>query len=46
MTIDEATVAVIDAQGDRIQWDYVVRWCDCHGTRQLLEDIRQSIPVV
>jgi hypothetical protein len=35
---------VIAVQGDRIDWGYVHRWCDEHGTRDLLEKIRQSIP--
>jgi len=33
---------VIAVQGDRIQWDYVESWCDRHGTRDLLEQIRRS----
>jgi hypothetical protein len=35
---------VIAVQGDRIDWDYVNSWCDRHGTRELLEDVRRSIP--
>ncbi len=33
-------------QGDRIDWDYVHRWCDQHGTRALLDEIRASIPPI
>jgi len=37
---------VIAVQGDRIEWDYVNSWCDRHGTRDALEEIRRSIPPV
>jgi hypothetical protein len=37
---------VIAVQGDRIDWDYVHSWCDQHGTRGLLDEIRQSIPPI
>ena len=36
--------AVVAASGDRLDWDYVHRWCDVHGTRALLDEIRRSIP--
>lgn len=35
---------VIAVQGDAIDWEYVYRWCDEHGTREKLEEIRKSIP--
>jgi hypothetical protein len=35
---------VIAVQGDRIDWDYVHGWCEHHGTRALLDEIRHSIP--
>lgn len=35
---------VIAVQGSRIDWDYVFSWCNRHGTRDLLESIRSSIP--
>ena len=35
---------VIAVQGDVLDWPYVIRWCDRHGTRELLEDVRRSIP--
>jgi hypothetical protein len=34
---------VIAVQAERIDWDYVHRWCDVHGTRELLEQIRRSL---
>lgn len=34
---------VIAVQGDGIDWEYVHRWCDMHGTRELLERIRRSL---
>ncbi len=34
---------VIAVQGDRIDWNYVSSWCDKHGTRKLLENIRQTV---
>jgi hypothetical protein len=37
---------VIAVQGDRIDWDYVHRWCGEHGTRTLLDEIRTSIPPI
>lgn len=35
---------VIALQGNLVDWEYVGRWCDCHGTRGLLDEIRRSIP--
>jgi hypothetical protein len=37
---------VIAVQRDRIDWDYVHRWCDQHGTRAMLDEIRRSIPPI
>jgi hypothetical protein len=37
---------VIAVQGDRIDWEYVHRWCDQHGTRTTLDEIRRSIPPI
>jgi len=46
---DEATVAVIDALQtldipyiQRLDWNYIRRWCDAHGTRQLFDTVRAS----
>lgn len=37
---------VIAVQGDNLDWDYIHRWCEEHGTRALLDQIRQSIPQI
>ncbi len=37
---------VIAVQGNGIDWDYVHYWCDQHGTRALLDEIRASIPPI
>jgi len=37
---------VLAVQGDALDWDYVHRWCDAHGTRALLDDLRRSLPIV
>jgi len=39
-----------DSPGHRVQdrnidWSYVYGWCDQHGTRDLLDEIRSSIPL-
>jgi hypothetical protein len=35
---------VIAVQGkDRLDWDYVHAWCEKHGTRAILDEIRESI---
>jgi hypothetical protein len=36
--------AVLAVQGNNIDWPYVYGWCDQHGTRALLDEIRSSIP--
>lgn len=35
---------VIAVQGDLLDWSYIHHWCDLHGTRALLDEIRRSIP--
>lgn len=36
---------VIAVQGDEVlDWDYIHQWCALHGTRDLLDQIRASIP--
>lgn len=36
---------VVAVQGDEaFDWDYIHRWADDHGTRELLDEIRKSIP--
>jgi hypothetical protein len=37
---------VIAVQRDKIDWNYVHRWCEQHGTRALLDEIRASIPPI
>jgi hypothetical protein len=37
---------VIAVQANRIDWEYVNKWCDLHGTRSLLDEIRASIPPI
>ena len=37
---------VIAVQANHIDWEYVYQWCDEHGTRELLESIRASIPPI
>jgi hypothetical protein len=37
---------VIAVQANHIDWDYVNQWCDRHGTRSLLDEIRASIPLI
>jgi len=35
---------VIGVQGDRLDWPYIKGWCERHGTRTLLEEIRRTVP--
>jgi hypothetical protein len=35
---------VIAVQGEHLDWPYIERWCEAHGTRARLEEIRASIP--
>jgi hypothetical protein len=37
---------VIAVQGRQLDWNYVQQWCEQHGTRALLDQIRDSIPEV
>lgn len=38
---------VIAVQGDEaLDWDYIHRWTAQHGTRELLDEIRDSIPPI
>ena len=36
--------AVMGVQGDKLDWGYIEGWCDRHGTRALLEEIRRTVP--
>jgi Nucleotidyl transferase AbiEii toxin, Type IV TA system len=35
---------VMGVQLDVLDWAYTTRWCDAHGTRELLEELRRKIP--
>lgn len=35
---------VIGVNHDLLDWDYIHRWADEHGTRELLDEIRANIP--
>ncbi len=35
---------IIAVRGSELDWFYIERWCDAHGTLGLLGDIRDSIP--
>lgn len=43
---DEMDIADVIAvqQDEKLDWDYIYRWADIHGTRAALDKIRQSIP--
>lgn len=34
---------VLSVQQEALDWKYVYRWCDEHGTRSLLDDTRRSL---
>ena len=34
---------VIAVSGPQLDWPYIEQWCDEHGTRKLLDDLRRSI---
>lgn len=34
--------AIIDAQRNNLDWPYIESWCDKHGTRDLLEQLREE----
>jgi hypothetical protein len=34
---------IIAVQNDRVDWDYVYSWSDRHGTRELLDQVRESL---
>lgn len=36
--------SVIAVSGSRLDWPYIHGWCERHGTRALLDEIRNSIP--
>ena len=38
--------AVIGVQQDKLDWPYLEGWCEQHGTRALLEQIRRTVPKI
>jgi len=40
----EDVKSVLAVQRDALDWPYIHRWCDEHGTRDLLEQVRRSLP--
>lgn len=38
--------AVIGVQRGKLDWPYIESWCDQHGTRAQLEEIRRTVPNV
>jgi len=36
--------SMLGIQQDTLDWNYLHRWCDIHETRQLLDDIRRTLP--
>jgi hypothetical protein len=37
---------ILAVQGDTLDFTYIERWCEAHGTRGRLEELRQSIPPI
>jgi len=37
---------LIASKGDALDWPYVESWCDRHGTRELLEKLREQVRAV
>jgi hypothetical protein len=35
---------VLLVQGDKLDWAYIQSWCDRHGSREHLEQLRKSLP--
>ena len=35
---------ILAVQGDALDFAYIEKWCDAHGTRARLEELRRSIP--
>lgn len=42
----EDIVNVLAVQGDNLDFDHIHRWCDQHGTRAALDEIRQEVPEI
>ncbi len=37
---------VMAVQAENLDWSYIESWCDRHGTRALLEDLRAAVPSI
>ena len=37
---------ILAVQGDALDFAYIEKWCDAHGTRERLEELRRSIPPI
>ncbi len=37
---------VMSVQAGNLDWPYIESWCDRHGTRTLLEDLRAAVPPI
>lgn len=37
-------LGVMSVQNDSLNWPYLEKWCDQHGTRDLLDQLRADIP--
>jgi hypothetical protein len=37
---------VMAVQQDKLEWDYIEKWCRQHGTLALLEEIRRTVPEI
>ncbi len=43
---DVRDVISVQDYNNRLDWDHIHKWCDVHGTRALLEEIRATIPPI
>jgi hypothetical protein len=39
----EDIAGVIAVQDNAFDWSYILRWCDAHGTRPMLGEIRSAV---
>lgn len=38
--------SVLAVRGDKLDWPYIHQWCDAHGTRALLDEVRDTVPKI
>jgi hypothetical protein len=43
---DARDVIAVQDVDDTLDWSYIHKWCDIHGTRALLDEVRASIPPI